>query len=119
MIQHPALTDERGDVAQITPEGGEQSNDGFFDVIEGGVDAVTDLVLELIEELLDGVEFRAVGRELEQVDALGDGMAAGFGVEASSVPDDDVLGLLVALGELAQDEVAGFQIHRGTEEELR
>ena len=109
MSQQPAPTDKRGDVSEIGPEGREHLGDGGLDVIEGSEELIVDLVLELIKELLDGIKFRAVGRELEEVDALGGFVSTDLGMEAGSIPDDDMMGELVAFGHPVQEEVAGLR----------
>jgi hypothetical protein len=71
--EEPAIADEGGDVTEVEPEGGEERGDGSFDVVQRVEEAVADVVLELVEELLHGVEFRTVGWELEEVDSIRDG----------------------------------------------
>lgn len=84
LSQQPAPTDKRGDVAEIGPEGREYLGDGGLDVIEGSEELIADLVLELIKEAFDGIEFRAVGWKLEEVDALGDFVSTDLGMPASA-----------------------------------
>ena len=66
--------------------------EGLPQLLHGMEEPIAEAVFEHIPELFDGIEFRAVTRQLDDMNPIRQGVGAALLVEPGSVPDDDVFG---------------------------
>lgn len=100
------------DEVSVAGEGGALVSDDGVKVFDGGEVTVCDGAIDVDPEGFGGLEFRGVGGQVDQADALRDG-EAGAGVPARAVKDqkDDAVGPRARIaGEEGQRQFEGFLV---------
>jgi hypothetical protein len=95
----PVTTEEGEDREGIVPVASQEGKDEAGQFGDGGEDAVADIIFDDVPELLAGVEFWRVGREVDDAHAIREPGVAVLEVEAGMIADHDMDGLRVAGGD--------------------